>query len=485
METLHVTRKHPGFIADLSRVIIQFYDPGGPDRIRNIIRRVTALTGDACRAELEGVMEEFADRHKDLEGALLRNYHRINNFVEQPDKLSHEQRLLLGSYFSHEYSIESAALFNPSIVLHPDQGDLPEGSKRYILSFRAIGEGHVSSITFRSGVINKGNHFIMDPVSPFVEKPIVEHNYTYDKEKFLLKLLEMPVEDEICALIFNRLPNRFLFNELQESVRELKKHKRPSLALKETVELVFWLAEANYEESFQAQSNISERVIYPVSHNERNGIEDARFVRFVDDNGTVSYYATYTAYSGQNILPMLLRTKNFVKFTMSTLSGAATRNKGMALFPRKIRGRYVMISRHDGENLYISSSANIFSWNEIHVLTRPREPWEFIQIGNCGSPIETEKGWLLLTHGVGPLRKYCIGAELLDLENPSKIIGRLKDPLLVPSEYERDGYVPNVVYSCGAVLHNDTLIIPYGISDTRSGFATVRIQPLLRRLLAE
>ena len=483
METLHLIRKHQGFIADLSRVIIQFYEPGGPDRIKNIIRRVMALSEDACGRVLREVIEDFSDRHKDLEGALLRSYHRINNLVERPDRLSHEQRLLLGSYFSHEYSIESAALFNPSIVLHPEQGELPEGSKRYIVSFRAIGEGHVSSITFRSGVINKGNHFIMDPVSPFLEKPIVEHNYTYDKEKFLAKLLEMPVDDDICTHIFDSLPNRFLFNELQESVQKMKKVKHASFALKETVELVFWLAEANYEESFQVQSDISERIIYPVSHTERNGIEDARFVRFIDEDGTPCYYATYTAYSGQNILPMLLKTKDFVRFTMSTLSGEATRNKGMALFPRKIRGRYVMISRQDGENLYISSSGDVFSWHEIHVLTRPWESWEFIQIGNCGSPIETEEGWLLLTHGVGPLRRYCIGAELLDLEDPSKVIGRLKEPLMIPSEYERDGYVPNVVYSCGATVHNDTLIIPYGISDTRSGFATIRLQPLLRHLL--
>jgi len=457
--------------------------PGGEDRAKKIIKRVLSLSDEECQETLQGVFEDFSDRHSDLETVLLRNYQRIQYLVEDPEDLSNDQRLLLGSYFTLEYSIESVALFNPSIVLHPEQGDLPEGSARYNLSFRAIGEGHISSIVFRTGILDKNNHFLMDPVSPFLERPVVEINHTYDRKVFLSKLLDVSMSDEICARIFDDLPNRFLFHELEESIGKVEKASSPSSELRETIECIYWIARSNYQETFVGQGNLSERVIFPVAQSESNGIEDARFVRFIDDNGDVTYYATYTAYSGRNILPMLLETRDFLRFRMSTLNGDMAKDKGMALFPRKIRGRYVMIARRDGENLYISSSDNIFSWYEIQKLQAPQQSWEFVQIGNCGSPLETKEGWLLLTHGVGPLRKYCIGVELLDLDNPSKIIGKLEDPLIVPNEDEREGYVPNVAYSCGAVIHNDTLVIPYGMSDTRSGIATTRLRPLMNKLL--
>lgn len=483
MQPIQLKRQKLKFEANPSRVIAKFFMPGGEVRAKKIIKRILSLSGEEYQETLQGVFEDFFDRHSDLEDVLLEHYQRIQYLVKKPEDLSHDQRLLLGSFFTKEYSIESAALLNPCIVPHPEQSDLPEGSIRYIISFRAIGEGHISSIVFRTGILDRNNHFLMDPISPFLEKPVMEVNHTYDKKAFLEKLLNFSICEEICAVIFENLPNRFLFNELEENIGKVEKASPVSREQRDTIECIYWIARSNYLETFVGQGNLSERVIFPVTQNESNGIEDARFVRFIDDNGETIYYATYTAYSGLYTLPMLLETRDFLIFRMSTLYGEAIKDKGLALFPRKIRGKYVMITRRDGENLYISSSNNLFSWHEIHKFQEPRQSWEFVQIGNCGSPLETEKGWLLLTHGVGPFRKYCIGVELLDLDNPSKVIGKLESPLIVPNEYEREGYTPNVVYSCGAVIHNDILVIPYGMSDTCSGISTVRLKPLMNTLL--
>lgn len=483
MQKIQVKRQRLKFEADPSRVIAKFFKTGREDRSKRIIKRILSLTKEECKETLQDVFENFSERHSDLEDVLLRNYQRIQYFLTDPEDLSFDRRLLIGAYFSKEYSIEAAALFNPSIVIHPDQNGLPEGSVRYIISFRAIGEGHISSIVFRTGIINGNNHFLPDPLKAFLERPVVEMNHTYDKNTFLAKALEFSPWEEVCSEIFDSLPNRFLFNELKECIDKAKEKFPDRGDLRETIECIYWIAQSNYEETFLENGNLSERVIFPVAQSEKNGIEDARFVRFVDDDGDVTYYATYTAYSGHNILPMLLETKDFLKFRMATLNGVAAKNKGIALFPRKIRGKYVMINRMDSENLYIASSDDIYSWNEIHKLQEPQESWEFVQIGNCGSPIETKDGWLLMTHGVGPFRTYCIGVELLDLDNPAKIIGKIKQPLIIPNEYERDGYVPNVTYSCGSIIHNDTLVIPYGMSDSSSSIATVRLKPLMEELL--
>ncbi|MFC1535132.1 glycoside hydrolase family 130 protein [Thermodesulfobacteriota bacterium] len=483
MSQIQIKRQRLRFDPDPSRVIAKFYLPGGEKRAQRIIDRVFSLSDEECLQTLQNVFEDFSDRHSDLEAVLLRNYQRVQHLIKEPEDLSHDRRLLLGSFFSLEYSIESAAMFNPSIVIHLDQSDLQEESARYILSFRAIGEGHISSIVFRTGIIDRNNHFITDPVGPLLERPVIEMNHTYDKNAFIAKALEINVSEEVCGLVFDNLPHRFLFNELQESINKAEEKYADSREFLEMIEDIYWIAQSNYEETFVGEGSLSERIIFPVAQSEKNGIEDARFVRFVDDDGDVTYYATYTAYSGNNILPMLMETKDFLKFKMLTLNGEVAKDKGIALFPRKIRGKYVMINRMDGENLYIASSDNIYSWYEIHKLQEPQQSWEFVQIGNCGSPIETKDGWLLLTHGVGPFRKYCIGVELLDLNNPSKIIGKLEHPLIMPNEYEREGYVPNVTYSCGAIIHNDILVIPYGLSDTSSSIATTRLKPLIDKLL--
>jgi predicted GH43/DUF377 family glycosyl hydrolase len=348
------------------------------------------------------------------------------------------------------------------------------------MSLRATGEGHISSIVFRSGILGRHNRLRFDPISDFVETPELELDALYKRNPFRRKLKEMGAGNEIVAHILDQLPEDFTYNDLIERIGRLR--QKPLFTedhQNRAFEIMCWLAKSNYEVSFHADHRISERVIFPVSKNESRGIEDARFVQFYNDNGEVVYYATYTAYNGITILPQLIETKDFIKFNILTLNGKAVQNKGMALFPRKIGGRYAMLSRQDGENNHIMFSDNIHFWQKSHIIQEPEYPWEFIQIGNCGSPLETNEGWIVLTHGVGPMRKYCIGAILLDLENPTRMIARLDAPLLAPHEKEREGYVPNVVYSCGALIHNNELVIPYAMSDINSGIAMVAVKELL------
>ncbi len=481
------TTMHPGIkrqkkrlIGDSSRVITRPHIPEGLHRIQRIIKRVAALSDIMVEYILAQLMLDFSERHKDIKRVFEMSLNEVEKFIPPDIVLSDTQRTLVGAYFTMEYSIESAALFNPSIVLHPDQSHLDEGSLRFIMSLRAIGEGHVSSIVFRSGTLDRENTFDFDPVSEYVERPEVRLNPVYDRHLFLLKLNEMEVCDEVTSYILEQLPEDFTYSELKEKIDRLREQRVfQEERQNRTFEIINWLASSNYEVDFRPDHRISERVIFPVSKNESRGIEDARFVQFFDDNGSVTYYATYTAYNGITILPQLIETKDFINFKVITLNGKAVRNKGMALFPRKIDGRYVMLSRQDGENNHIMFSDNIHFWQESKVIQEPERYWEFFQVGNCGSPLETDQGWIVLTHGVGPMRQYCIGAMLLDLEKPSKIIARLEKPLLAPGEEERDGYVPNVVYTCGAIFHNEDLVIPYGMSDIASGLATVNVKELL------
>jgi predicted GH43/DUF377 family glycosyl hydrolase len=379
-----------------------------------------------------------------------------------------------------EYSIESAALFNPSIVPHPDQSNLPDGSLRFIMSLRATGEGHLSSIVFRSGVLDATNTILFDTISDYVVTPDIHLDPVYDLNLFRLKLQEMQTDNAVMHHLLNQLPDTFSYYRLKKNIEALRANPVFSEEQQNrTFESIFWLANSNYEVHFDPNHLISEHIIFPSSKIESRGIEDARFVQFFNDDGQVTYYATYTAYNGVSILPQLIETKDFMQFKISTLNGQAVHNKGMALFPRKIRDRYVMLSRQDGENNRIMFSDNVHFWQESEIIQEPTHPWEFIQIGNCGSPLETSEGWIVLTHGVGPMRQYCIGAILLDLENPAKVIAHLEQPLLVPHEEEREGYVPNVVYSCGSLIHNNELVIPYAMSDVMSGIATVRVDKLI------
>jgi len=479
---LRVTKHRIEFHANPSRVIAKPFLPRDSRRVRAIITRVLSMNKHRREQLLAQVFERFVSRHKDFEKALLFSFRRVQQFLSRDSHIEYDTKLLLGSYFTHEYSVESTALFNPSMVAHPDQKGIENESLRFLLSLRALGEGHVSSIVFRSGVLDNNDNIILDSVSPYIEVPNVELDPHYDANAFSLKLRELKADNQVSGAIMSRLGQSFSYEELLNSVQLERDSTKDTIGRRKTIEAILWLAQSNYEEHFRRDSRLEERAIFPVSEDESNGIEDARFVRFTDDDGTTRYYATYTAYDGHDILPMMLETSDFVEFKMRTLNGLFAKDKGMALFPRRVNGKYAMIGRHDGENLYYLESDNIHFWNKSRRITSPRQDWELVQIGNCGSPIETDAGWLLLSHGVGPMRRYCIGALLLDKDDPSQVMGRLAEPLLEPEEHEREGYVPNVVYSCGSIIHGDRLIIPYALSDTSSGIAMVQIDELLLEL---
>jgi predicted GH43/DUF377 family glycosyl hydrolase len=383
-----------------------------------------------------------------------------------------------------EYSIESAAFFNPSVVEDPDQSELGQDEKRVIFSFRATGEGHISSIVFRSGIIDKNNNLVIEPVGKMLAEADRIKRHIYNKNLFIKKLDEMHVFDNKISPVFllENLRDNFTYGELKRAVEETRKTHDLSANKESVINQMMWLAKSHYELDFSLDSAISERVIFPISEAEKNGIEDARFVKFTGDNSEITYFATYTAYDGKTILPKLLETKDFYHFKALPIHGEIARNKGMALFPRKINGKYTMLCRIDGVNNYIAYSDNINIWRKAKLIQKPKYSWEQLQVGNCGSPIETKEGWLVITHGVGPMREYVLGASLYELDDPEKEVGRLKTPLLAPNAEEREGYVPNVVYSCGSIIHNGDLIIPYGMSDYAATYACVNLNELLDEL---
>jgi len=467
-----------------ARVLIRPFIPSDPARVVNIIGRAMALSEAEIEEQLIAVTEDFGSRHLDLRTFWRRHFDRVKAHVFSGRPLSPARQLYIGALFSGEYALESAALFNPSIVAHPDQSGLAEGDLRFILSLRATGEGHISSIEFRTGVIQADGGMTMAEISRFVTAPVLNPNPTFRKTIFLHKLMEMGFENEWSAAVLEPLQANFTLNELEDAMRRSAHGSGPlPREAQRTAECVRWLAESNYEVHFDPAVAVSERIIFPVSSNESNGMEDARFVRFVEDDGTVLYYATYTAYNGRAILPQLLETTDFLSYRVCTLNGRAVQNKGMALFPRRIDGRYAMISRQDDENLFLMFSDNPHFWSDPQLLRRPCQSWEAVKIGNCGSPIETAAGWLIITHGVGPMRKYSIGALLLDLHDPSKVIAELKEPLLQAGS-NREGYVPNVVYTCGALVHGDRLILPYGMNDTATTIVSMKIEDLLANLVS-
>jgi predicted GH43/DUF377 family glycosyl hydrolase len=479
-----ITRRPTLLNAESSRVITRPHIPGDRARIKKLITRVASLDDADAQQILDNIIHDFSARHRNFRKVLERNFERIAENVPEQLLLTAEKRLLLGAYFTAEYSVEAAALFNPSIVLHPDQKGLESGSSRFVMSFRATGEGHVSSIEFRSGVVDKNQDIYFDAVSRYVATPEIHTDPTYERLHFRRKLDEIGARGPVINRLLEGLDQTFTLDELEVQIKDLRASKFRLADKRRVIDTAMWLARSNYEVIFKPDQPISERVIFPVSKNESAGIEDARFVRFTDDDGVVTYFATYTAYNKVKIMPQLLQTKDFLTFKMHTLSGKAALNKGMALFPRKINGQFAMLSRQDGVNNYIMFSDTVHFWNAAKLLQEPVHPLEFVQMGNCGSPVEIPAGWLTLFHGVGPMRTYSIWAELLDLDDPSKVIGRLDEPILSADEHERDGYVPNAVYSCGNMINGDTLIIPYGIADQRCRVATLRIPQLLSRFKA-
>ncbi len=485
MRHVAVRRTTHRLLPDPHRVIVkphlpgeETYTPDGKSRVKVIMERILAIPDRDVAGLLGSVLSGFAHRHREFTQVLHRNFRMVAHHLDHDERLSEERRLLIGAYFTHEYSIEGAALFNPSMVSAPDQSGLASGEQRFIMSVRAVGEGHVSSVGFRTGVIDERCELTFDPVSRYAVTG-TRKTPLYDKHLFGSTLAELGADHGVAALVLDRLPERFAFDDLERGLASLAEKHLPSTIAHETGKLVHLLASSNYVVTYPHESAVSERIIFPAGPRETQGMEDARFVRFAHDDGSVIYYATYTAFDGVEILPQLIETKDFVSFRVSTLNGACAQNKGMALFPRLIHGQYTMLSRFDRESSYLMRSDNVRSWSDTRMLRAPMRPWELIQIGNCGSPIETAGGWLVLTHGVGPMRRYAIGALLLDLDDPSRVIAHLPEPLLVPEEDEREGYVPNVLYSCGSMIHGDTLVIPFAFSDTAISVALVQLPDLL------
>ena len=480
MNIIQVRRTGTILNPDRTRVLIRPFNITSEQRAVNICARVMSLSEEEARVQVEQVLAEFGERHLQIHELLRARYERMKKYLLTNDKVSEMRSLLLGAYFTHEYALEAAALFNPSIVPHPDQSDLPPGALRFIVSLRATGEGHISSITFRTGVVDANQNITINSATRYLTAPRQIPNASYDRKLFERKLYELHLTSPFSRRVTEELGVQFTLDELRKKINAVLRQVRATDPESERVAAgMLLLAESNYEVQFPPNSRVSERVIFPTSPTQTNGIEDARFVRFENEDGSKVYYATYTAYDGKLILPQLLETPNFLDFQFLTLNGPAVQNKGMALFPRKINGLYAMLSRQDNENIYLMYSDNIHFWYSPELIMKPTYPWEYVQLGNCGSPMETEAGWLVLSHGVGPMRKYCVGAFLLDRDDPSKLIGRLRDPLITPTAEEREGYVPNVVYSCGGLIHNGYLVLPYAMADHATTFATIAVNEIL------
>ncbi len=488
MLTVPVTRTSARFLPDPTRVITKPFTPGaehsldGRSRVERILARILALSESEVTRTLSTTQARFAARHVDLRSVFEANFAAVAaGYVARASELSAERRLLIGAYFTHEYSIESAALTNPSIVPAPDQQGLAPGEQRFVLSLRAIGEGHISSIEFRSGIIDAGGRIEME--APSRHASTARHRApVYEKHIFHTKLRELDAYNEIAAIVLEALPDRFTLDQLETVIREVDEQYGHRLDAAHATRTIHWLASSNYESSFAPDSKLAERVLFPAGPAESQGMEDARFVRFTRDDGTVTYFAQYTGFDGYQILPQLIETADFVTFRIATLNGESAKNKGIALFPRMIDGRYAALSRLDNENNFLMWSDNVRFWNQSEVIQTPERAWEITQLGNCGSPLETEAGWLVITHGVGAMRQYALGAILLDKEDPTRVIGHLPEPLLESVEDERDGYVPNVVYSCGSMISGELLVLPYGFADVGTRIATVRLDDLLSEL---
>jgi predicted GH43/DUF377 family glycosyl hydrolase len=519
-----VTRKKQVFSPDSTRVIARFLYLDD-DRSADIIRKVLAMPEEQVRTAMSQLLRGYSRRHRNISKIFENHFDRLAPIFEKIEvnevDLSTSQKALVGSYFTMEYSIESAAFFNPSIVEHPDQSELRSDEKRVIFSFRATGEGHISSVVFRSGILDRHNNLSIEPVGKMLAEADKIIRNTYNKKSFREKLNEIKDHSTVMAppimdvdeiqvpekviataisdkkdemqdkakevtpdFILDKLGDTFTYGELMHCLGGAIKDTALTEEHIKIINQMLWLASSHYEIHFSIDSAISERVIFPISATEQRGIEDARFVKFTDDNGEITYYATYTAYDGISILPKLISTKDFYDFKILPINGEMAQNKGMALFPRRINGKYAMLCRIDGVNNYIAFSDNINIWRTAKIIEKPKYPWELVQIGNSGSPIETPEGWLVITHAVGSMREYTLSAVLLDLKNPEHMIGRLNEPLMVPNEEEREGYVPNVIYSCGSMVHNEDLIIPYAMSDHASSYATVNLRELLDVLKA-
>jgi predicted GH43/DUF377 family glycosyl hydrolase len=474
--------------ADPRRVVTKLFLPGqemlihGISRADAVIHRVLAMTDEQVSVRLAATLHRFAGRHHDLRAIFAEHFALVEHHLPETADASAERRELIGAYFTKEYSVEAAALFNPSLVAHPDQSGLAAGELRFIMSVRAVGEGHISSIEFRTGVLGPSDDVrIDDPGRHLVTGRAAPATISRD---FLRDALSVRADAAAANHLLSLLPARFDATHLDAALASVARDRLTRGSEAAIIERIRWIASCNYQLHFPPDRPLSERLIYPSGADESHGVEDARFTRFIEDDGRVTYYATYTAFDGSHVAPHLLQTDDFQSFDSTQLIGSAANNKGMALFPRRVRGEYLALSRGDRESIGVASSTDARNWGRAVTVDAPEQPWEFIELGNCGPPVETPEGWLVLTHGVGPMHEYGIGAILLDLDEPTTMIGALSQPLLTPTDGERDGYVPNIVYSCGALLHEHTLVLPYGCSDSAIRFAFVDLAELQDRLRA-
>jgi predicted GH43/DUF377 family glycosyl hydrolase len=473
---MNITKDSLRLYASPKGVITRFLYLPGSNRISNVVNRVEELSDDDVDGGLERVMKDFAGRHRNIEKTFLKHFRRIENqYGKSLSHFSPQKKLLLGGFFTKEYSIQAAALFNPSIVSHPDQQNLRPGEQRFIMSLRATGEGHISSIVFQTGVLDASGSVTLDNPSAYFTPLQIKGDSKYSKD-FINK--RAALTPDFNKGVLDILPDSFSATEVHQLFKSTAPHDP---AMVDSIVLIEKILDTNYELEASSQLPLNEKVIFPHANTERMGMEDVRFVKFSDGEQS-TYYGTYTAYDGTHIKTQMIETTDFSVFKIRTLYGAAISDKGMALFPEKLNGKYVMISRQGGETINIMYSDDLYVWENFQVLMEPRFMWELVQLGNCGSPVKTDRGWLLLTHGVGTMRTYVISAILLDLHDPSRIIGRLDKPFITADETEREGYVPNVVYTCGWMRHERMLIIPYSVSDSFTAFATIGLDELLNEI---
>ncbi len=485
VETALLRRVAPELRGNSDRVITQLYLPGQEitddeiSRADAVIERIMGMTEEEVSTTLAETIGRFGDRHHDLRAIITENFGHVGHRLPRAVDVSVERRELIGAYFTKEYAIEGAALFNPSICAHPDQTGLQEGQLRFIMSARAVGEGHISSIEFRTGVLS-ASEIVIDELGPhLVTGNSIPTTMTCE---FLRASLAEIRDVNPAKVVFDLLPDTFDSSHLESAIAAVENDELAQGSAREIIKDLKWIFSSSYRVDFPHDRPLSERILFPTSLDESQGMEDARFTHFVDDDGHASYYATYTAYDGSRVKPHMIQTTDFQTFDITRLIGPAAKNKGMALFPRRVNGKYLALSRWDRESISVTTSSDTKTWGDAIEICIPEQPWEFIQLGNCGSPIETPEGWLMITHGVGPMREYGIGAVLLDLNDPSIVLGVLSQPLLTAENDERDGYTPNVVYSCGALIHEETLVLPYGYSDVAIRFALIDMPELMRKL---
>lgn len=471
---------------DPHRVLCRLFIPGeeelirGTSRARELVARCMSLTEEQVHETLERTLLDFSSRHRNLERHLQEHYSAVETLVEGTGTASPARRTLIGAYLTQEYAFESTAYFNPSLTIHPDQSGSQSGELRVIMSVRAVGEGHISSLVFRTGTLRPDGDILIDPPSRFASTRATR--FTALRSRVLHQAAtDAGIDSADLQFVLGMLPDTFTPEDLISRLNALP-HPTPVEDHALLTELLQSLSTSSYEVDFDPSTDLSERVLWPTSTDERRGIEDARFTRFTDERGSVLYRASYTGFDGTRVVSRILETEDFRIFTSMPLSGTAVRNKGVAFFPRLIEGAHLALSRWDRETNSIAYSSDGYHWDDYVTFHVATEPWELIHVGNCGPPLETDDGWLVLTHGAGPMRRYVIGAILLDLEDPTKVIATYPGPLIAPQEDERNGYVPNVVYSCGGLIYRGTLVLPYGVSDCATRIARINVDALLSRM---